>query len=73
MNFGSNYKYCRPIDRTTNTVKIYVSNFANSAFQGGTKFANNNAFEAGTMEYPYSNVAFAFMEVFNLREAYKGI
>ena len=44
-------RYCRPVD--DNIVTFYVS-------QEG-----EYEFEAGTEEYPFSNLAFAFMEVFN--------
>lgn len=44
-------RYCRP--KNDDTVTFYVSQ------------EDNYRFEAGTKDYPFSNLAFAFMEVFN--------
>lgn len=45
--------FCRPFDPVTRQVTLYVDE------------DNNSTFETGTIEHPFSNLAFAFIEPFN--------
>ncbi len=53
--YSSKLTFCRPYDPSTKEISLYVDNNLQKNF------------EAGTPEYPFGNLAFAFVEPFNFR------
>ena len=54
---GGKAWFCRP--KSNDEVRFYITSNTDTDF------------ETGTEDYPFSNIAFAFMEVFNNKEKYE--
>jgi hypothetical protein len=58
--YGASIQYCRSYDADAHTVTFYVSDEENA----------NKHLEAGTQDFPFSNLQFVFLEVFNNLDQY---
>eukprot|EP00347_Sterkiella_histriomuscorum_P016382 403353403 len=61
----TNYRYCRPFSSDQKQVNFYISQSSEDA-------SAQSKFQAGTLQYPYTTLSQAFIEIFNNRLQYQG-